>query len=174
MAADAGFVNAPIPGMSLTTEPGNRPWENPPMLVTVEDALEFYANKLISELDSHNAILEMLELQVPVQNVANILQKTSVMEGLHTIDVGILVAPAVEEMIMAVADMYGVRYAESMDQIMEGFMANPRAVRLAMKDLEKSMAEPEEEDTLLAPQEEEVLPEEPMGLMARPQKGMVE
>jgi len=173
MAADAGFVNAPIPGMSLTTEPGNRPWENPPMLVTVEDALEYYSNRIISDIDSHDAILEMLELQVPVENVANILQKTGVMEGLHTIDVGILVSPAVEEMIMAVADMYGIRYAESMDQIMQGFMANPRAVRMAMKGLEASMAEPEEE-TLMAPPEEEVLPEEPMGLMARPQKGMVE
>ena len=174
MAADAGFVNAPIPGMSLTTEPGNRPWENPPMLVTVEDALEFYANKLISETDNHDAILEMLELRVPVQNVANLLQKTSIMEGYHTIDVGVLVAPAIEEMIMAVADMYGVRYAESMDQIMEGFEANPRAVRMAMRDLEKSMAEPEEDATLVTPPEEEALPTEPMGLMARPQKGMVE
>ena len=171
MAADAGFVNAPIPGMSLTTEPGNRPWENPPMLVTVEDALEFYAGRLISDTESHDAILEMLELQVPVQNVANILQKTSVMEGLHTIDVGILVAPAVEEMIMAIGDMYGIRYAESMDQIMEGFVANPRAVRMAMKDLEKSMAEPEEETTAL-PEEPPMM--EPMGLMSRPQKGMVE
>jgi hypothetical protein len=141
------------------------------MLVTVEDALEFYSGRLISDTDSHDAILEMLELQVPVQNVANILQKTSVMEGLHTIDVGILVAPAVEEMIMAIGDMYGIRYAESMDQIMEGFMANPRAVRMAMKDLEKSMAEPEEETTAL-PEEPPMM--EPMGLMSRPQKGMVE
>lgn len=170
MAADVGFVNAPIPGMSLTTEPGNRPWENPPQLVTVEDALEFYANKLIADSDNHDAILEMLELQVPVENVARILQKTSVMEGFHTIDVGILVTPAVEEMIMAIADMYGVRYAESMDQIMEGFEANPRAVRMAMQQLEKSLAEPEEEAPM-GPTEEPVT--EPLGLMARPQKGMV-
>jgi hypothetical protein len=174
MAADAGFVNAPIPGMSLTTELGNRPWENPPQLVTVEDALEYYANKLIADSDNHDAILEMLELQVPVENVANILQKTAVMEGLHTIDVGVLVAPAVEEMIMAVADMYGVRYAESVDQIMEGFMANPRAVRMAMRDLEKSMAAPAEEETPMALPEEVPPMTEPMGLMSRPQTGMGE
>lgn len=174
MAADAGFVNAPIPGMSLTTEPGNRPWEKPPQLVTVEDALEFYAGRIISDTDSHDAILEMLELQVPVENVANILQKTSVMEGLHTIDVGVLVAPAVEEMIMAVADMYGVRYAESMDQIMEGFVANPRAVRMAMKELEKSMAEPTIEEIPTALPEEVPPMTEPMGLMSRPQTGMGE
>jgi hypothetical protein len=174
MAADAGFINAPIPGMSLTTEPGNRPWENPPMLVTVEDALEFYANKIVSDFDNHDALLEMLELRMPVQNVANLLQKTSIMEGFHTIDVGILVMPAIEEMIMAVADLHGVKYAASMDEVMEGFVANPRAARLAMQDLERMMAEPEEETSLLEPVEAEQLPTEQMGLMARPQKGMVE
>ena len=174
MAADAGFINAPIPGMSLTTEPGNRPWENPPMLVTVEDALEFYANKIVGDFDNHDSLLEMLELRLPVQNVANLLQKTSIMEGFHTIDVGILVMPAIEEMIMAVADLHGVKYAASMDEVMEGFVANPRAARLAMQDLERMMAEPAEETSLLEPTEAEQLPTEPMGLMARPQKGMVE
>jgi hypothetical protein len=174
MAADAGFINAPIPGMSLTTEPGNRPWENPPMLVTVEDALEFYANKIVGDFDNHDSLLEMLELRLPVQNVANLLQKTSIMEGFHTIDVGILVMPAIEEMIMAVADLHGVKYAASMDEVMEGFVANPRAARLAMQDLERMMAEPEEETSLLEPVEAEQLPTEQMGLMARPQKGMVE
>jgi hypothetical protein len=174
MAADAGFINAPIPGMSLTTEPGNRPWENPPMLVTVEDALEFYANKIVGDFDNHDSLLEMLELRLPVQNVANLLQKTSIMEGFHTIDVGILVMPAIEEMIMAVADLHGVKYAASMDEVMEGFVANPRAARLAMQDLERMMAEPAEETSLLEPTEAEQLPTEQMGLMARPQKGMVE
>lgn len=165
---DAGFVNAPIPGMSLTSEPGNRPWENPPMLVTVEDALEFYINKIIADSNSHDAVLEMLELRLPVENIANLLNKMSVMEGYHTIDVGILVLPAIEEMIMAVADMHGVKYAESMDQIMEGFTPNPRAVRQAMQELETSMNAPEAPATP-APMEE---PPAAMGLMARPQKGM--
>jgi len=165
---DAGFVSAPIPGMSLTSEPGNRPWENPPMLVTVEDALEFYINKIIADSNSHDAVLEMLELRLPVENIANLLNKMSVMEGYHTIDVGILVLPAIEEMIMAVADMHGVKYAESMDQIMEGFTPNPRAVRQAMQELETSMNAPEAPATP-APMEE---PPAAMGLMARPQKGM--
>lgn len=166
---DAGFVNAPIPGMSLTTEPGNRPWENPPMLVTVEDALEFYINKIIADTNSHDAVLQMLELQMPVENIANLLNKMSIMEGYYTIDVGMLILPAVEEMIMAVADMHGVRYAQSVDQIMKGFTANPRAVRLAMKDLEESLNAPEAPPTEANPVPME---EATQGLMARPQKGM--
>jgi len=170
---DAGLLAAPIPGMSLTTEPGDRPWENPPMLVTVEDALEFYVNKIVASTDSHDAVLQMLELQLPVENIANLLNKMSVMEGYHTIDVGILVLPAIEEMVMAVADMHGVRYAESMDQIMKGFTPNPRAVRMVMQDLEQSMNAPESmEPEPAMPMEEE--PAAPMGLMTRPQKVMGE
>lgn len=168
---DPAYLNAPIPGMSLTTEPGNRPWESPPLYATVEDALEFYIGRIIADQNSHDEILSMLELQVPVESVANILNKSSIMEGYHSIDVGILVLPAIEEMIMAVADMYGAKYIESMDKALEGFMPNPRAVRAAMKELQKSMAMPEEEkasvtETLTAE------PEAPMGLMARPQTKM--
>jgi hypothetical protein len=166
---DAGYLNAPIPGMSLTTEPGNRPWENPPMLVTVEDAIEFYVNKIIADSNSHDAVLEMLELRLPVENIANLLNKMSIMEGYHTIDVGILVLPAIEEMIMAVADMHGVKYAESVGQIMKGFTPNPRAVRMAMNDLEKSMNAPEAPTTESSPMPME---EAAKGLMTRPKKGM--
>ena len=41
---------APIAGMSLTAEPGNRPWQQPAQHSTVEEAIEYF-NKAI-ELDS--------------------------------------------------------------------------------------------------------------------------
>jgi hypothetical protein len=172
MAADAGFLNAPIPGMSLTTEPGNRPWENPPMLVTVEDALEFYAKKILTDSDNHEQVLNILESQVPVVNAAAILQKMSIMNGYHTIDVGILVTPAIEEMIMAVGDMYGVRYAKDINEIIKDKVPNPRALRLAMKELEDTFGEdgqPMEpmQEAVPAPVAPPVAPQ-PAGLMARP------
>ena len=33
------MFNAPIPGMSLTTEPKGRPWENPPQYDDVDDVV---------------------------------------------------------------------------------------------------------------------------------------
>ena len=32
-------LQGPIPGMSLTKEPGSVPWENPSQLVTIEETL---------------------------------------------------------------------------------------------------------------------------------------
>ena len=34
------LLDAPIPGQSLTSEPGNYPWEQPPQLNTVDEAVE--------------------------------------------------------------------------------------------------------------------------------------
>ena len=68
------FLNAPIPGMSLTTEPGNRPWENPPSMTTVEEALEYYANRIFrADQFARDDLLDVLESGFPIRNFANIL-----------------------------------------------------------------------------------------------------
>ena len=40
-------ADAPTPGQSLTTEPGNRPWETPPRYNEPVEVLGFYADKLL-------------------------------------------------------------------------------------------------------------------------------
>lgn len=162
MPANAGYINAPIPGMSLTSEPGNRPWENPPNLVSVEDAMEFYTKRILGTPENYDQVLDILESGLPVRNVANILMKTSVMEGNHTIDVGILVLPVIEELLMAVADMHNSEYTESIDSVFKENVVSRRQARLAVQEMQKSKATPTVEPT-----------EQPKGLMAKP-KDMVE
>ena len=158
MPADAAFVNAPIPGMSLTSEPGNRPWENPPNLVSVEDAMEFYTRRILGTPENYDQVLDIIESGLPIRNVANILMKTSVMEGYHTIDVGILVLPVVEELLMSVADMHDVSYVETIDEVFKENVVSRRQARLAVQELKKERAQPKVEPT-----------EQPKGLMAKPQ-----
>jgi hypothetical protein len=47
---------APIPGMSLTKEPGNAPYEQPPLYTKPEEALAFY----LSKLDDHDVIDDIM------------------------------------------------------------------------------------------------------------------
>lgn len=160
------FLNAPIPGMSLTTEPGNRPWENPPSMTTVEEALEYYANRIFrADQFARDDLLDVLESGFPIRNFANILQTTSVMEGRHTLDVGFLVLPAIEEMLMAVADLGNVKYNISVDNIINEQRVSRRQARLAATEAMKSIEQ-------LEPQMPEAsdMPDmpEPRGLMARP------
>ena len=157
MPADAAFVNAPIPGMSLTSEPGNRPWENPPNLVSVEDAMEFYTRRILGTPDNYDQVLDLVESGLPIRNIANILMKTSVMEGNHTIDVGILVLPVIEELLMSVADMHDVSYVETIDQVFKENVVSRRQARLTVQELQKSKATAAVEPT-----------EQPKGLMAKP------
>jgi hypothetical protein len=158
MPADAGYINAPIPGMSLTTEPGNRPWENPPNLVSIEDAMEFYTKRILGTPENHDQVLDLIESSLPIRNIANILMKTSVMEGYHTIDVGILVLPVVEELLMSIADIHDVTYVETIDDVFKENTTSRRQARLAVQEMQKSKATPVVKTI-----------EQPKGLMAKPQ-----
>lgn len=157
---DANYVNGPIPGMSLTAEPGSRPWENPPKYATIEDTIDYYTQRILKDTDSHEAIIDILETGVPVENAASIMNKTSVMEGIHNLDVGFLVLPAIEELIMTVADIYGVKYITSYDDVAKAVRISPREAKLAIQDTNKPTA-----DATVEPENEK-----PKGLMAKTPK----
>lgn len=163
-----GSFNAPIPGMSLTTEPGDRPWESPPSMNTVEEAIEYYTDKILKNVETHEDVLDVLERGIPVRNFANMLNTTSVMDGKHSLDVGILVMPVIEELLMTVADMYDVRYLPSMEEVMKLKTVHPRQARLAMNEVKAKSKEPVEETV------ESVATPPQTGLMSRPMKGMEE
>lgn len=158
MAADSRYLNAPIPGMSLTTEPGNRPWENPPSMTTVEEAIEFYTKRILNE-ENHDDLLDILELGLPVRNIANMMQTTSVMKGRHTLDVGFLVLPVIEELIMTVADINGVAYKTSVEDVIKKNSVSRREARKVAMEVFKKKQEPKKE--------EEQPTEEPKGLMSK-------
>ena len=54
------MLNAPIPGMSLTQEPGNMPWENPPELTTIGEVMDFILEKTFT-VEVENLILELIK-----------------------------------------------------------------------------------------------------------------
>jgi len=110
------FLEGPIPGMSLTTEPGNRPWENPPMLVTVQEAADFYSSRLLDE-ETQDFIVAALDQGLSVDVVVEQLTTAAVMEGYHTIDISVLIAPVVRELIMYVGDMNNVDYIVSYEEM---------------------------------------------------------
>jgi hypothetical protein len=104
---------APIPGMSLTKEPGNAPWEQPPLYNTAEEALGFYLQKLDDE-ERLDDLLFALEAGYPVDAMVDFLTSYSVMEGYHSIDVKMLISPILHEYILSLADAAGIEYTEQM------------------------------------------------------------
>ena len=63
----------PIPGMSLTAELGNRPWQQPPQYSTVEEALQWYIPRLTNP-ELLDQLLDVMETGIPLTTIANAMQ----------------------------------------------------------------------------------------------------
>lgn len=132
-------IDAPIAGQSLTSELGNRPWENPPQYTTVEEALEYYIPRIM-EPSLRNDMLNTLEMGVPITTFANAIQIGAVMQGKHSIDIGVLVLPVLIEAIAYVADMEGIEYKTGTEIEPEDNTFSESNIALAKKRIQERMA----------------------------------
>ena len=162
------ILDYPIPGQGMTAEVGSRPWQNPPQYTTVEQALEFYIPRLVSD-DVYESLLDSMELGIPLTVMADSMQSTAVMQGLHTIDVGILAMPVIIEMLAYIGDDAGIEYNLGMDKPIDEDKISDTKIALAMKRMRERL--PEELDNREEmPEEPEAMEEDtpqPSGLMAR-------
>ena len=106
---------APIPGMSMTHELGARPWQTPPKYATVEDALEYYLPRM-QDNSFTDSLINVIEMGMPLTTLANTIQLAGVMEGRHSVDVGILIMPVLIEMMQLVAEAEGIEYVTGMER----------------------------------------------------------
>lgn len=105
------MLQGPIPGQSLTDEPGNYPWEKPPKTAQPEEALMMHIEKMSNpEFMEGSSIL--MEIGVPVEVITNTAITGAVAAGIHSIDVGIIIAPAIHKEVVSIAKMTGVNYTE--------------------------------------------------------------
>lgn len=155
------MFDAPIPGMSLTHELGARPWQSPPQYPTVDEAIEYYLERMSTD-EFMDQMADVLEMNVPVTTLANTIQLAGVMDGKHTVDVGMLVMPLLMEMIMLIGDNAGVKYDSGLTDVPDN-RTKDTLIEAVRKEMQQKIDESEE-----TPKAEEVKEEEPKsGLMAR-------
>tara|TARA_R100000654_G_scaffold20057_1_gene40589 strand:- start:246 stop:794 length:549 start_codon:yes stop_codon:yes gene_type:complete len=78
--------DAPIPGQSLTDEPGNYPWEHPPQRASVEEALDEIYESLMQE-DNMKRMFTLLRMGIPVEALVKVITFSGFIEGKYTVDV---------------------------------------------------------------------------------------
>jgi len=172
-------LDAPIPGMSMTHELGARPWQQPPKATTVAEAMETYLPAFQDE-EVVPQMINVLESGIPVATIAEASMLGGVMEGRHTIDVGILILPFLMEMIAYVGDLAEVEYTMGNSKIpnKNAAMEPPTDSEIAAAQKRLGAVKQEMEDDFFMEDEfpveeemvvEEEVPEEPKGLMARRQ-----
>ena len=154
------IFDAPIPGMSLTHELGARPWQTPSQFTTVDEAIEYYMQSMTSE-EFMEQLIDVMEMGVPVTSIANSMQLSSVMEGKHTVDVGMLVVPLLMELIMMLGDSAGIEYETGLQDPDRNKTKDSKLAKFA-REYSKTL---ESVDTEAMVDDEE--PEQPTGLMAR-------
>ena len=93
--------DTPIPGQSLTDEPGNYPWEHPPQYPSMEEATEFLWDKM-TEPEIAEQIIAMLDAGVPVETLARTALFGGFLNGKFTPDVAFTIAEPVIKMIATI------------------------------------------------------------------------
>ena len=162
------MLDGPIPGQSLTAELGARPWQQPSQYATVEEAIDYYVTRIESE-EVTSQLLDVLEMGVPVTTVANAMQSSSVMEGKHTVDVGMLVLPVIIELISLIADAAKIKYTSGLegDDRVRGSLVDKAVMKLEAKRNEEDTEEEEPENEILIEEMKTAADERAGGLMAR-------
>jgi hypothetical protein len=163
-------LNGPIPGQSLTNEPRNAPWERPPETSDPDEAIVHHLTR-ISDPKRLDSVLDGVGAGFPVSLITDLMLTGAVSQGVHSIDVSMMIAPVIHDYITNLLEEEGVEFKEFFDEDGDEEARDTIAISGALQGLEASSGlEVEEEPTM--PQEP-VVEEEPMeeprggGLMSR-------
>ena len=99
--------DTPVPGQSLTDEPGNYPWEHAPQFATVEDASHAIWNGMHKE-ETMEKILVLLDAGLTVEEIVKVIVFAGFVEGKFNPDVGLLLVPIVSDMVVAMGKKAGI------------------------------------------------------------------
>ena len=115
------FSNS-IAGQSLTRELGSAPWEQPPLMDSPEEVLNYYIDKLTTG-DAMDDIFVMAEIGVPIDVISETITLKGVGKGLHNLDVAYLVQPDISTFIKAQAQEANIKYVPSFKSIANSIKA---------------------------------------------------
>lgn len=126
----------PIPGASLTTELGNRPWENPPKETDLSVVINNYLNRLQNPANIF-PVLDAVKRGTSITTIVEAVIETAVMEGEHTIDIGILASPVIVEYLKQAAEVAKIDYKLSAQDIRKAKETNKISSQLLEEVLEE-------------------------------------
>ena len=156
--ADQNPFDAPIPGQSLTNEPGNYAWEHPPQYVDPDSAMNFVMKKL-GNVNMAEQILIMLKAKIPAEAITRLIVFGGFTEGKWTDDVATLIPPLVMQLVVAMGMRAKIKTMRiSMQDTSNGQFMKDMANYEVLQ--EKASEEIKEELEQMPPQE---------GMMARPE-----
>ena len=95
---DVNRLDAPIPGQSLTDEPGNYPWEHPPKTPSLEEATDYVYESMMKP-ENMERMFTLLRMGIPIEALVKIITFSGFLEGRWTVDTAKLLEPIVAMMV---------------------------------------------------------------------------
>ena len=157
------MYDRPIPGQSLTTEPKNAPYENPPEITNVDEAIMHHIDHL-NNAEAAEDILDFIEAGVDVKTLTEAVMRSAVMQGIHSVDISLTIGPVLHEFIRGIPLAAGVDFEEGFeDKEARKVKTYSRQISSARKMLKKLGVD----DAPIKEDKEPVVKDKPSGLMAR-------
>jgi len=160
----------PIPGQSLTEEPGKHSFERPPEIVDVDDAVAYIVDKIETSSGGKEDLQKQMMAGMPIESIVNTIALTGFSEGIWTPDVAEMMKLPVSAYFMMMAQeenipaiMFNQDPSEDRGMTDETIMANMQEGNPeAFAHLQNQMAMAE-----AGPPEEQM----PEGFLAGPPEG---
>jgi len=122
--------NLAIPGQSLTDEPKNFAWERPPEIVDPDKAIAYHMDYL-NNPEVIESTLFVLASGLPVKNFVDVLLTNAVGNGMHSIDVSLIIKPVIQEAVTLTAKEADIEFQEEFD--------NSKATEKYKRDREEAL-----------------------------------
>lgn len=118
------MFDAPVPGQSLTAQPGGLPMERPPQFTDPNEALEFLFQKLTMPKKVTQLVV-LLKKDIPVEYIVRTALFEGVVQGKWTPDVALLMAQTATWMVESIAKLKGVKTTlKNKDEKHQEFLEN--------------------------------------------------
>lgn len=153
--------DAPIPGQSLTDEPGNYPWEHPPQYTNPEEAMAFLYDR-VTEPEIVEQVIAMLDSGVPVEAIVRVMTFSGFMNGKFNPDLAFVLVQPLMNMVSAIGIRAGIeKLTLSLEDLSnKNFISNIAELKAAREKIEQTSKDIAED-----------MPKEPAakGLLAKPE-----
>ena len=131
----------PIPGESLTQPPRNAKWERAPEIVDPDEAIEMHLTR-INDPKRILAIIDLVENGLDVKTITDGILRSAVAEGLHTIDVSLIVGPVLHDFICDTLEEANIDYDDGLTEEDETAAGKQAAVQARAQRLFQKASQP--------------------------------
>lgn len=138
------FMHKPIPGISLTTEPGSVPWERPPKYVKLGDVVDYYSDRITSE-EVLPDVVKTIKGNMPLMTIAEGMVRLGVMEGIHSIDMAMIIKPIIVELLISMAELHDIGFVVESEDLIKQSIIDPDVVDRVISETTRKIANEAEE-----------------------------